>query len=110
MNEFKIQQKVYDMIQYGNLCLIQFPKSEKFVMAAEIRKSMYCILSLVVRANKKYYKKTTIQDLDIELEILKNFVRLSFDLKYINIKKYEFWSRQLDEIGKMIGGWIKSTK
>ncbi|MFU0784482.1 MAG: hypothetical protein ACFWT2_15535 [Thermoanaerobacterium thermosaccharolyticum] len=56
-NNFKILQKTYDMILYGNICLKQFPKHEKHVMAADIRKSMYKLLELIVRANKKYYKK-----------------------------------------------------
>ena len=74
MNEdFKILQKTYDMILYGNICLKQFPKYEKHVMAADIRNSMYRLLELIIRANKKYYKKTTfyalLEYLEVEYEI-----------------------------------------
>lgn len=113
MNEdFKILQKTYDMILHGNVCLKQFPKHEKHVMSADIRKSMYALLQFAVRANKKYFKKTTLQDMDIELEVLRTLIRLSSDpkLKYLPIKKYENWSKMLNEIGRMLGGWIKSTK
>ena len=109
MTDFKILQKVYDMIAYGQICLRQFPKLEKHVLASDIRKSMYALLVLSVRANKKYYKKTTLQDMDIEIEVLRTFLRLSLDQKYINLHKYEFWSKQLNEIGKMLGGWMKAT-
>lgn len=108
--ELKILQKTYDMILYANICLKQFPKYEKHVLAADIRKSMYKLLSLIITANKKYYKKTTLQEIDIELDVLRTYIRLSMDLKYLPIKKYEIWSKKLNEIGKMLGGWMKYAK
>lgn len=110
--DFKILQKTYDMILYGNICLKQFPKHERYVLAADIRKGMYNLLKLIIRANKKYYKKTTLQELDIELDTLRALIRLAADpqLKYLSVKKYENWSKMLNEIGRMLGGWIKSSK
>lgn len=110
--ELKILQKTYDMILYGNICLRQFPKHEKHVMAADIRQSMYRLLELIVRANKKYHKKTTLQDIDVELEVLRTYIRLASDqeLKYLPIKKYENWAKMLNEIGRMLGGWMKAFK
>ncbi len=109
--DFKILQKTYDMIIYGNVCLKEFPKHEKHVMAASIRSSMHRLLELIVRANKKYHKKTTLQDIDVELELLRTYIRVAADpkIKYLPIKKYENWSKLLNEIGRMLGGWIKSA-
>lgn len=66
-NELTIQTKVRDMMTYSFIALKQFPKSERFVLAAEIRQSIYKILKLTVIASKRYHKKTTVQDLDVEL-------------------------------------------
>lgn len=112
MQDFKILQKTYDMIIYGNICLKQFPKSEKYALASDIKKSMYNLLKLIVETNKKYYKKTTLQQIDVELEVLRTFIRLAADpnLRYIHLNKYENWAKLLNEIGKMLGGWIKSAK
>ncbi len=96
------------MMAYSFIALKQFPKSERFVLAAEIRQSIYKILKLTVIASKRYHKKTTVQDLDVELATLRSMVRVSLDLKYIDMKKYENWQRHLAEIGKMVGGWLKS--
>ena len=41
-----IQQKTEDMILYGNQALKQFPKSERYAMAAEIKQSMYTFYRL----------------------------------------------------------------
>jgi len=108
MEELKIGQKIYDMILYGYTAFRQFPKSERYTLVADIKRSMYIMLRLVISANKKYYKKTTIQDLDIELDILRSYVRISHDLGFLPFNKYENLAKQLNEIGRMIGGWIKS--
>ncbi|WP_427340948.1 hypothetical protein [Caloranaerobacter sp. DY30410] len=48
----------------------------------------------------------------MELDTLRALIRLSADpqLRYLSLKKYENWSKMLNEIGRMIGGWIKSVK
>ena len=63
----------------------------------------------IIEANKKYYKKTTLQELDVEVEKLKAYIRLSYKLGFLPPKKYELWSGLVVEIGRMVGGWIKST-
>ncbi|XJZ25935.1 diversity-generating retroelement protein Avd [Bacillota bacterium Lsc_1132] len=112
MQEFKLLQKTNDMIIYGSICLKQFPKSERYTLAADIKKSMYNLLRLLIEANKKYYKKTTIQQIDVELETLRTFIRLAADqkLQYLPLRKYENWAKMLNEIGRMVGGWIKTVK
>ena len=47
-----IEQRIRDMMQYGYIALRQFPKSERHVLAAEIRTSMLTLLRLVVTAAK----------------------------------------------------------
>jgi len=112
LEDLKILQKTYDMILYGNICLRQFPKAEKYALASDIKESMYALLKLIITANKRYYKKTTLQDLDIELDTLRTLIRLSADKEFmfLPLRKYENWSRMLSEIGKMIGGWMKAVK
>lgn len=108
-NDLKILQKCYDMIEYGYTALRHFPKSERFTLAADIKKSMYELLKMIIRANKRYFKKTTLQDIDIEIENLRYLIRLSNGLGFLPFKKYENWSRKLEELGRMLGGWIKAT-
>lgn len=96
------------MIEYGHTALARFPKMERHVLCAEIRRTMWDLLRLAVACNKRHYKKTTLQDLDAALDLLRCQVRLSMRLGYLDMRRYEHWSRLLDEIGRMIGGWIKS--
>lgn len=112
MEDLKIRQKIKDMIKYGNQALMQFPKSERYALVVDIKKAMYSMLRLCVAANKHYFKKTTLQDLDIELAVLRDFLQFASepDVKYLPLKKYEVWAGMLDEIGRMLGSWIKATQ
>ena len=57
MDDMKVIQKTIDMIKYAYLALAQFPKSEKYAMAADIKRCLDQMLELEVEAQKKYYKK-----------------------------------------------------
>ncbi len=110
MEDLKIRLRCEDMIRYGYVALRQFPKSERHVLSAEIRSCMWRLLRLIVVCNRRYFKKTTLQELDAELDLLRSQVRLAKELGYLPFKKYEVWSRHLDELGRMVGGWIRSMK
>lgn len=108
--DLMIQQRIYDMILYAYPALEQMPKSQKFSLAQDMKHCMDRIMRLTITANKKYTKKTTLQELDVEIASLKVYLRIAYDLKYLPPKKYEVWSGQIVEIGKMVGGWIKSQR
>ena len=106
--DLKILQKLFDMMEYAYPALAQFPKSEKFALCTDIKHSMDILLERCIEAQKKYYKKNTLQDMDVEIMKLRAYIRLSFQLGFLSSKKYEIWSDRLVEIGKMLGGWIKA--
>ena len=45
-----------------------------------------------------------------DLDMLRVFFRLAFDIKIIDKKKYIAIQQALDEIGRMLGGWLKSIR
>lgn len=50
-------------------------------------------------------------ELDIEVDKLRSYLRLSAnpELKYLSVDKYGNWAAMVDEIGRMVGGWIQSV-
>jgi hypothetical protein len=105
--EFIIQQRCEDMIRYGYVALRRFPKSERHVLSAEIRHTMLDLLALVIRVKKRFFKKTSLQDLDICIDTLRSQIRLAMEMQFLPFKQYEVWSKQVDEIGRMAGAMIK---
>jgi len=96
------------MILYLYPAVKQFPKSEKFGLALDMKKSAHKILRLIIETNKVRNKRMKLYEIDTELDVLKNFNRISKDLGFMPFKKYENLSKMLIEIGRMLGGWIKS--
>jgi hypothetical protein len=43
------------------------------------------------------------------LEILRFQMRLAKDLQCLKLPSYAFAARAIDEIGKLLGGWLKSS-
>jgi len=58
----------------------------------------------------KAEKMPTLEKASVKLNFLRICIRLMKDLKAIDTKKYIIIEANLDEIGRMLGGWIKSTK
>ena len=136
---FKLKTKIEDMMKYGKKAVASFPRRERQT-ADEIRKSMLTMYRLSITVEKKYYRKTTMQELDVELDVLRHLIRLAADRDYYDEKvakrdgsgrqvkdengktvmakmqpplpqkKYKVWSGMLEEIGRMIGGYMKTLK
>ncbi|MEG1894657.1 MAG: diversity-generating retroelement protein Avd [Oscillospiraceae bacterium] len=114
---FILKEKIADMMKYGKKAVANFPRREKQT-ADEIRASMLKLYRLAVVIEKKYYKKTTLEEIDIELEVLRHLIRFAQDKDYYDantapplpFKKYEHWSLLISEIGRIIGGYMKAVK
>lgn len=101
-------QKIEDMMEYAYPVLQQFPKSEKYAMAADLKRCMDIMLERCVEAEKAYYKKTTLRELDVAVAKCKTYVKMAYRLKFMSYKKFEIINDYLTQIGKMVGGWIKT--
>ena len=98
--------KIETLDKYTRIALRQFPKTEKFILSGEIRSQVLAIKRNTIRAAKKYHKKTTLQDLDIDIEILRSYIRVAYQLHFIDEHKLGVWMDIVDEIGRMAGAWL----
>jgi len=58
----------------------------------------------------KEEKIDSLRQVSVKINLLKIFIRLAKDTKALDLKKYIILEKKIDEIGKMVGGWIRSTK
>jgi len=55
-----------------------------------------------------YVKYNILQKASLKIDLLKILIRLAKEVKALDNKKYIQLQQELQEIGKMIGGWIRS--
>lgn len=100
-------EKIEELDAYSHQVMHQWPKIERFVLAAEIHATLLRIRRICAVAWKRRQKAAALFDLDVEIEILRHLVRKAYRLRYITAQRLEVWARHIDEIGRMVGAWIK---
>lgn len=124
-SEATMDRRFIEMVRLLNTYLNHFPKHEKYGLALEIRRTAYSLYGFITEAQKRYQKKTSLTNMDICHEQLRMFVRLANELGYFEFKdgaktdgcsestaerRYLALSRRIDEIGRMIGGWMAADR
>lgn len=109
-NQLIIIPKIEKYIEYMLTILLKLPRTEKFSIGTEIKSSMYEILKNILFASK-IDKKRRIEFyniVDSHIYYQRICIRIMYNNKWIDMKKYKYSNELLDEIGKMLGGLIKS--
>ncbi|TDJ00222.1 MAG: diversity-generating retroelement protein Avd [Caldithrix sp.] len=86
----------------------KFPKSYRFSIAAKLENGALDFIEATTVANMRKNKLPLLKQADEALARLRLLFRLSYEMRFINLKSYKFGSGQLVELGKLLGGWIKN--
>ncbi|MFH0872130.1 MAG: diversity-generating retroelement protein Avd [bacterium] len=112
MKESPIFVKSYDFTRWLLEHTLKFPKSQRFVMAKRVEEaalSFHDLLLLAVKEGKEK-KKRVLSQAGFELERLRHYLRLCKDLNLLSLNQYEYTSREMVEIGRLLGGWLKKLE
>ncbi len=85
----------------------KFPKRVRFTFSDRINNLALDIVEDLVDARYSRNKQSILRRINLRLEKLRVLLRLSHTLKYLPHQSYEHAARALNEIGRMLGGWIK---
>ncbi|MFA6077108.1 MAG: four helix bundle protein [Candidatus Paceibacterota bacterium] len=110
--DIPILRKSYDLYKEFYKLRLVVPKQDRYVLWQKCENTLITVLegALLASQQSKMEKLPTLERTSVKLNFLKVCVRLMKDVKAINSKTYIVIEADLDEIGKMLGGWIKSTK
>lgn len=102
-----LQAKLEELDAYTHQVLHQFPKMERHLLCADMRAAMNRMLRLLATAWKRKQKAAALFDMDVEVEVFRGQVRKAHRLKYITTQRLDVWMRHINEIGRMLGAWVK---
>lgn len=86
----------------------KFPKSHRFSVAVKLENAALSFIELTSVANTRQNKLPLLKEADEVLMKIRLLFRLSFELRFINFNSYEYGSKSLAELGRLLGGWIKN--
>ncbi len=114
MEQFDIPifKKSYDLYRtfYGYRQTIA--KQDRYTLWQRCDNLLLDILEGIISASQisKIEKLPVLERVSLKLNFLRVFLRLMHEIKSLDNKKYIITESIVDEIGRMLGGWIKSTK
>ena len=103
-----IHQKYLKLIYYTNDILQKYPKSEKFALVKKIKNTLYNglhSLMYAIKTNNKQKKQKYLNEFDININLLKKHIKLSYKYKYIKLQNYNTWNTLIKNICKIIAKW-----
>ncbi len=108
LHDLTLFQKTYDFLLWIKPTVQRFAKVHKYSLGLQLENETLELLKCIIRANISRTKKTEIiEEALVHFETVVVLIRLAKDFNLINIKQYEFSSKNLAEIGRLLGGWKK---
>ena len=107
-----LYQKTYDFLLWLYPLINRIPKGHRLVIGRQMEELGLALLLSIVQANKARGEKraelqSTISD---QLDALRMLIRLSKDLRFMSVKQYTLCAEKINELGRMLSGWIKVSQ
>jgi hypothetical protein len=89
--------------------LDKFPRSRRFTLGERLEGGLLDVLELLVEAAYTRNKEAPLRRANLRLEVVRHLWRLAYELKAIATRQYEHGAKLIDDLGRQIGGWLRST-
>lgn len=113
MDTLQLRQRIVRSMIRVNERTNNMRKPEKFVYRDHLTDTYMNMLRLCIRANRSrgQLRRQLQAEIDTELDVLRSLIDTAASPKdrLISNGLHEVWSKELNEIGRMLGGWIKSN-
>lgn len=106
-----IVHSLYQLYQTWHNLVVTFPKSERYSLGATCQTELLAILEAVISAAgnpDKSAKAAALSVASVKLDVLRLLIRLAKDCKCISNATYLELQSKLHEVGRMLGGWLKT--
>ena len=88
----------------------KFPKRVRFTFADRIDNLALDLAEDLIEARYSRDKQATLQRINLRLEKLRVLLRLCHRLRHLPHPGYQHAARAVNDVGRMLGGWIKEQQ
>lgn len=105
-----ILKKSVDLYKEFYLYLKDFPKKDQYMLGKRCEEYVLVFLESILSAVglPREQKPNVLVKASAKLDTLKILFRMACELKMLDNKKYLSLQLKIQDIGKMLGGWMKS--
>lgn len=109
--DIPILKKTYELYSLFHDYRKVVPKVDRFTVYERSENLIIDLIELFLEAGflKSNNKIPVLEKASVKLNTLRFFIRLMKETKAIDLKKYINLQEKIDEIGRMLGGWIRSN-
>ena len=100
--------KTYNLTLWYIKKLSTLPKNHRYTLGEKIQNTLLNILLILSDTIYSKEKKVLLQKANKEIEKLRLLTRLLKDLAIISNDNFRFITSSINEIGQMVGGWMRS--
>lgn len=108
--DLPVIQKTYDLLLWTVGHTVKFPRAYRFALGDRLERQLYGVLEDLLRAKFTKERAVILEGVNLELEILRFQFRLARDLQCLSLTSYGFAAKEVNEVGKMVGGWLKKSR
>ena len=100
------ERTLHDLLQRTR----KFPRNLRYTLANRIDNLALDVYEGLVEARYTRDKLDILRRVNLTIEKIRLLTRLSHDEGYLDRRGFEQVARNLDEAGRMVGGWIKERQ
>jgi len=104
--------RTYEFIKFIYRLVRQFRKEYKYTLGKELQQIIWQVLDEIIRTNSlpDSQKREGIEEISQLFDKFKIRFRFAYEIGLMTDKKFGIAQKEIEEIGKMIGGWQKWAK
>jgi hypothetical protein len=101
-------QACHELLAWLIPLLDHFPRSRRFTLGERLESGLLAVLEDLVEAAYNRDRRPALLRANRQLAVCRHLWRLALELKVINLKRYEYGAKLMEDLGRQIGGWLKA--
>lgn len=89
--------------------LDKFPRSQRFLLGDRLQSLALDLVEALIEAQWQPRPRAALLQANLLLDKQRLLWRVAYNLRHADVRRYEHALRELDEIGRRVGAWLKKA-
>src|SRR5262245_7427163 len=108
--DMQVIDRTYEFTVWTCEHIARFNRAHRFTLGDRLERQVNRVLEGLLRARyDRRERLCLLRQVNVELELLRFQFRLARDLKCLSLDSYGYSARVVNEVGQMVGGWLKKS-